>query len=132
MAHTYFAIVEGVQYYRDARVTRPDAYPNLNSDNELNDIRPSASEEIDAIWEEMFIKGRMLPCRMMDLGLDTVACIEQHYIHERGLSPEQTVDYLTTNYVSTGKLGAKCAQGGFYLSPSTTTSKDERRLAVKT
>jgi 3-hydroxyacyl-CoA dehydrogenase len=26
----------------------------------------SVPEEIDAMWEEMFIKGRTLPCKMMD------------------------------------------------------------------
>jgi len=80
----------------------------------------SVPEEIDAMWETMFIEGRSLPCKMMDreyspvllhsssfdfankqieVGLDTVAFIEQHYVQERGLSSERTVDYLTKNYI---------------------------------
>ncbi|OJJ94716.1 hypothetical protein ASPACDRAFT_1860733 [Aspergillus aculeatus ATCC 16872] len=98
----------------------------------------SVPEEIDAMWEEMFIRGRTLPCRMMDnVGLDTVAFIEQHYIHERGLSSERTVDYLTTNYLEKGRLGAKCALGGLYplSSAASNSSSDpsnthDRRLLV--
>ncbi|RAL13072.1 cytochrome P450 [Aspergillus homomorphus CBS 101889] len=90
----------------------------------------SVPEEIDAMWEEMFIQGRTVPCKMMDkVGLDTVAFIEQHYIHERGLSSEKTVDYLTKHYLEKGKLGTKCAQGGLYPPPSAATN-NERRLLV--
>ncbi|CAG8009049.1 unnamed protein product [Penicillium salamii] len=75
----------------------------------------SVPEEIDDMWLEMFIKGETLPCRMMDkIGLDTVAFIENHYVHERGLSSEKTVDFLRTNYLDQGKLGNKCSQGGLY------------------
>lgn len=35
----------------------------------------SVPEEIDAMWEEMFIRGRTLPCRMMDSELDALHCI---------------------------------------------------------
>ncbi|KAJ5782824.1 Dehydrogenase multihelical [Penicillium paradoxum] len=75
----------------------------------------SVPEEIDAMWEEMFVKGKSLPCRMMDnVGLDTVAFIEQHYVDERGFSPEKTVDFLKEKYLSEGKLGNKCSKGGLY------------------
>ncbi|RFU24446.1 hypothetical protein B7463_g11894, partial [Scytalidium lignicola] len=71
--------------------------------------------EIDSIWNEMFIKGRSLPCHMMDsVGLDTVAFIESHYIKERGLSSEKTVDFLQKNYLDQGKLGNKSTKGGLY------------------
>ncbi|RFU80367.1 dehydrogenase, multihelical [Trichoderma arundinaceum] len=77
----------------------------------------SVPEEIDSMWTEMFINGGSTPCRTMDnVGLDTVAFIENHYIAERGLSPEKTVDFLRKNYLDQGKLGTKCAKGGLYPS----------------
>ncbi|RDW93856.1 putative 3-hydroxyacyl-CoA dehydrogenase [Aspergillus mulundensis] len=90
----------------------------------------SVPEEIDAMWKTMFITGEVLPCQMMDLiGLDTVAFIEQHYIKERGLSSEKTVDYLTQNYLDKGKLGTKCAQGGLYP-PASSEKTEQPRLLV--
>ncbi|KAE8376418.1 NAD(P)-binding protein [Aspergillus bertholletiae] len=75
----------------------------------------SVPEEIDSMWLEMFVKGGAAPCRTMDaVGLDTVAFIERHYIDERGLSPQKTVDFLQQNYLDHGKLGSKCPQGGLY------------------
>ncbi|KAF9766390.1 hypothetical protein IL306_001219 [Fusarium sp. DS 682] len=75
----------------------------------------SVPEEIDSIWDEVFIKAKGLPCKMMDdVGLDTVAFIEQHYIDERGLGSKNTVDYLQTNYLRHGKLGTKSNVGGLY------------------
>ncbi|CEL10462.1 hypothetical protein ASPCAL13581 [Aspergillus calidoustus] len=89
----------------------------------------SVPEELDAMWETMFVEGRVLPCRTMDqVGLDTVAFIEQHYIQERGLSGEKTVDYLTTNYVEQGKVGTKCALGGLY--PPAPADEAQSRLLV--
>ncbi|GFP55788.1 hypothetical protein ACSS6W_008806 [Trichoderma asperelloides] len=87
----------------------------------------SVPEEIDSLWTEMFINGGATPCKLMDsVGLDTVAFIESHYVAERGLSPEKTVDFLQKNYLDHGKLGAKCAKGGFYPSsevkPTTTNA----------
>ncbi|KAK4184034.1 hypothetical protein QBC35DRAFT_541498, partial [Podospora australis] len=71
----------------------------------------SVPEEIDALWKEVLAKG-VGPCRMMDhVGLDTVALIEQHYVNERGLSPELTVDFLKINYLDKGKLGTKSPNG---------------------
>ena len=47
-----------------------------------------------------------------EVGLDTVAFIENHYIKERGLPSEKTVDFLKKNYIDQGKLGDKCEIGG--------------------
>ncbi|KAJ6008620.1 hypothetical protein N7499_001329 [Penicillium canescens] len=83
----------------------------------------SVPEEIDAMWLEMFVKGASLPCQMMDnVGLDTVAFIESHYVAERGLSPEKTVGFLKTNYLDQGKLGTKCSQGGLYAPSDKSTA----------
>ncbi|KAJ5200175.1 Dehydrogenase multihelical [Penicillium cf. griseofulvum] len=84
----------------------------------------SVPEEIDAMWSELFIKGGTLPCRTMDnVGLDTVAFIEGHYVTERGLSPEKTVNFLKNNYLDHGKLGTKCSKGGLYPASNTTPAK---------
>ncbi|KAI1810212.1 hypothetical protein GGS20DRAFT_594972 [Poronia punctata] len=75
----------------------------------------STPEEIDCMWKEMFGKGGNGPCRSMDkIGLDTVDSIERHYIQERGLPSEKTVDFLKKNYLDIGKLGDKSGKGGFY------------------
>ncbi|RMJ18387.1 hypothetical protein CDV36_001901 [Fusarium kuroshium] len=74
----------------------------------------SVPEEIDSIWRELF-NGDSTPCKLMDdVGLDTVAFIESHYIAERGLSSKPTVDYLKTTYLDHGKLGSKSPNGGLY------------------
>ncbi|KAJ6157993.1 hypothetical protein N7470_005585 [Penicillium chermesinum] len=92
----------------------------------------STPSEIDSMWGEMFIKGKMAPCKGMDsVGLDTVAFIEKHYIAERGLSGTKTVDYLQTNYLDQGKLGNKSAAGGLYPAPgSSETDGDSHSLVV--
>ncbi|KAJ5342705.1 hypothetical protein N7541_011829 [Penicillium brevicompactum] len=107
----------------------------------------SVPEEIDDMWREMFIKGETLPCRMMDskflspnpamndladltiedIGLDTVAFIESHYVKERGLSAEKTVDFLKTHYLDQGKLGNKCSLGGLYSLDDKPIAKDLSR-----
>ncbi|KAJ8109729.1 hypothetical protein OPT61_g7244 [Boeremia exigua] len=75
----------------------------------------SDAEEIDSLWTEMFFSGGAKPCKVMDqVGLDTVALIEQHYIAERGLSSTHTVDFLKANYLDQGKLGNKSDKGGLY------------------
>nr|XP_036575541.1 3-hydroxyacyl-dehydrogenase [Colletotrichum truncatum]KAF6782130.1 3-hydroxyacyl-dehydrogenase [Colletotrichum truncatum] len=74
----------------------------------------SSPEEIDALFYELSKHGKG-PCLMMDeVGLDTVAFIEKHYVKERGLSPENTVDFLEREYLSKGRLGHKSAKGGLY------------------
>ncbi|GFF80593.1 3-hydroxybutyryl-CoA dehydrogenase [Aspergillus udagawae] len=93
----------------------------------------SVPDEIDSMWQEMFIKGGSAPCKTMDaVGLDTVAFIESHYVAERGLSPEKTVNFLKENYLDKGKLGNKCANGGLYpaASPSANTTAQTKIIAL--
>lgn len=74
----------------------------------------SEPKEIDKIWVEMF-KNANGPCAFMDqVGLDTVAFIEDHYIAERHLDSALTVDWLRKTYISQGKLGNKSDKGGLY------------------
>ncbi|KAK2008911.1 3-hydroxyacyl-CoA dehydrogenase [Colletotrichum eremochloae] len=74
----------------------------------------SSPEEIDTLFCELYKYGKG-PCKLMDdVGLDTVAFIEEHYVQERGLCPENTVDFLQREYLSKGKLGTKSAKGGLY------------------
>ncbi|KAG8166195.1 hypothetical protein KVR01_004747 [Diaporthe batatas] len=74
----------------------------------------STPQEIDEMFRTMF-RTEMAPCKTMDdVGLDTVAFIESHYVAERGLPADKTVDFVQRNYVDKGKLGAKCQQGGLY------------------
>ncbi|KAJ5350903.1 Dehydrogenase multihelical [Penicillium brevicompactum] len=69
--------------------------------------------EIDLLWEHMFKNGP-LPCQLMDqIGLDTVAYIEDNYIRERGCS-SSTVDWLRREYIDQERVGKKCAKGGLY------------------
>lgn len=60
--------------------------------------------------------------KWVDVGLDTVAFIEEHYIKERGLSGEKTVEFLRENYLDHKKLGSKCANGGLYPSGNSAQS----------
>lgn len=62
---------------------------------------------------------------MVDVGLDTVAFIESHYVAERGLSSEKTVDFLQAQYLDQGKLGTKSAKGGFYPSEVKSTTNGD-------
>lgn len=79
----------------------------------------SSPAEIDILWQEMFQRPTSLPpCRLMDqIGLDTVAYIEDNYIKERSLEASLTVDWLRKQYVSQGKLGQKSDNGGLYGPP---------------
>ncbi|KAL4938600.1 hypothetical protein BDV06DRAFT_231660 [Aspergillus oleicola] len=93
----------------------------------------SVPEEIDAIWAEMFINGKVLPCRMMDsVGLDTVAFIESHYVSERGLSTDKSVDFLQREYLDKGKLGNKSSSGGLYppKAPAATHASEPKIIAL--
>ncbi|KAK9775037.1 hypothetical protein SCAR479_08311 [Seiridium cardinale] len=77
----------------------------------------SDPEQIDMLWGKMF-KAKVTPCALMDqVGLDTVAFIEDNYIRERKLDGQLTVDWLRENYISQGKLGKKSAKGGL-ISPT--------------
>lgn len=74
----------------------------------------STPQEIDEMFRTMF-KTSMAPCKMMDeVGLDTVAFIESHYVAERGLPSDKTVDFVQYKYIDKGRLGAKCQKGGLY------------------
>lgn len=92
----------------------------------------STPEQLDKAWMEI-LGCSFGPCMSMDskflyatstwmngadsisgVGLDTVALIEKHYIKERGLSSEFTVDYLQEQYLDHGKLGMKSDKGGLY------------------
>ncbi|KAF2205768.1 hypothetical protein GQ43DRAFT_452935 [Delitschia confertaspora ATCC 74209] len=84
----------------------------------------STPEEIDKLWAHMWSRSPP-PCRLMDqVGLDTVAFIEDNYVQERGLETKMTVDWLRENYVNKGHLGLKTpAKGGLYPAAEP-TSKD--------
>jgi 3-hydroxyacyl-CoA dehydrogenase len=74
----------------------------------------SDPEQIDKMWKSMF-KAQISPCTMMDqIGLDTVALIEENYIQERHLDPTLTTVWLRKNFIDQGKLGAKSSRGGLY------------------
>ncbi|KAK6613743.1 3-hydroxyacyl-CoA dehydrogenase [Botrytis cinerea] len=89
----------------------------------------STPEELDRVWVEMFGGGKgMGPCAMMDgVGLDTVAFIEEHYVKERGLPSDHTVDFLKKKYLEEGKLGAKSGKGGLYPPGQTTKVAGEEK-----
>ncbi|KAJ5733845.1 Dehydrogenase multihelical [Penicillium malachiteum] len=74
----------------------------------------SDPSEIDLLWEHMFKNGP-LPCQLMDqVGLDTVAYIEDNYVKERGIDGSSTVDWLRREYIEKGRLGKKSQNGGLY------------------
>ncbi|KAJ5707685.1 Dehydrogenase multihelical [Penicillium malachiteum] len=74
----------------------------------------SDPSEIDLLWEHMFKNGP-LPCQLMDqVGLDTVAYIEDNYVKERGIDGSSTVDWLRKEYIEKGRLGKKSQNGGLY------------------
>ncbi|KAJ5101594.1 Dehydrogenase [Penicillium alfredii] len=74
----------------------------------------SDPSEIDLLWEHMFKNGP-LPCQLMDqVGLDTVALVEETYIRERGLDGQATVGWLRKEYIEQGRLGKKSKLGGLY------------------
>lgn len=76
----------------------------------------STPDDIDLLWKEVFQRPTSgQPCQLMDqVGLDTVAAIEENYIQERGLDGDKTVDWLRENYINKGRLGDKCESGGLY------------------
>lgn len=74
----------------------------------------SEPEQIDKLFQTMFRNNPLGPCAMMDeVGLDTVAFIEDNYVQERGLDSTAR-DWVRENFVEKGKLGAKSENGGFY------------------
>ncbi|TEY77512.1 hypothetical protein BOTCAL_0054g00170 [Botryotinia calthae] len=89
----------------------------------------STPGELDRVWVEMFGGGKgMGLCAMMDgVGLDTVAFIEEHYLKERRLPSDHTVDFLKKNYLEEGKLGGKSGKGGLYPPGQTTKVAGEEK-----
>lgn len=86
----------------------------------------SEPKEIDKLWLHMF-QNAPGPCAQMDqVGLDTVAFIEDNYVKERHLDTSLTTDWLRYNYVNQGKLGAKSDKGGLYPPPSSSKSANTR------
>ena len=86
--------------------------------------------EIDILWENIFKEG-VLPCKLMDqVGLDTIAFIEENYIQERGLEREGTVDWLKREYLDQGRLGKKSNNGGLYPSSATDSTAGARELYI--
>jgi len=80
----------------------------------------SEPKEIDKLFLTMFKDNPVGPCGMMDaVGLDTVAFIEDNYVQERHGDPTSR-DWLKTNFVDKGKLGAKSGKGGLYPPGETT------------
>ncbi|KAJ5346602.1 hypothetical protein N7541_009084 [Penicillium brevicompactum] len=76
----------------------------------------------DDIFFEAIVKPGTRPFVAMDLvGLETVANIERNFAQERNLPTKHTVDYLEKEYMSKGKLGLHCENGGFYPKASRTT-----------
>ncbi|KAK4191798.1 putative dehydrogenase [Podospora australis] len=87
----------------------------------------ASPEELDTVWNEMFVKHGVPPCELMDsVGLDTVSLIEQHYIHERNLQDNGVIGFLQ-KYIKEGRLGAKCSKGGLYPPGYTTKTAGENQ-----
>ncbi|KAJ9628495.1 hypothetical protein H2203_002394 [Taxawa tesnikishii (nom. ined.)] len=79
--------------------------------------------QIDKLWCQMFA-AKVAPCALMDqVGLDTVAFIEDNYVKERGLDTTSTVDFLRKNYIDKGRLGAKSPGNGGLYPPSNDGAK---------
>jgi 3-hydroxyacyl-CoA dehydrogenase len=81
--------------------------------------------DVDALFRDFF-HAEKGPCERMDeVGLDTVARVEQHNLERRpGLGSETTLKWLRENYVGLGKLGEKSGDGLF-------TGEERDRLREK-
>ncbi|KAK4202466.1 putative dehydrogenase [Triangularia verruculosa] len=87
----------------------------------------ASPEELDMVWNEMFVKNGVPPCELMDsVGLDTVSLIEQHYIEERNLHDPGVIAFLQ-KYIEEGRLGAKCSKGGLYPPGYTTKTAGQQQ-----
>ncbi|KAL4888154.1 hypothetical protein BDV59DRAFT_196697 [Aspergillus ambiguus] len=90
----------------------------------------SEPAEIDMLWEHIF-QSSVSPCKLMDqVGLDTVASIEDNYILERGLDGSKTVSWLREHYIRYGRLGAKSPNGGLYSLVHPNTNRPLRPLSA--
>ncbi|KAK3688318.1 hypothetical protein B0T22DRAFT_459172 [Podospora appendiculata] len=73
--------------------------------------------DIDALFRDFF-HAEKGPCeRMDDVGLDTIAKVEQHYIEQRPdlreMGAQKPLDWLKREYVVKGNLGEKTGDGLF-------------------
>jgi 3-hydroxyacyl-CoA dehydrogenase len=70
--------------------------------------------DVDALFRDFF-HAEKGPCERMDeVGLDTVARVEQHNLERKpGLGSEDALAWLKKNYVAAGKLGEKSGDGLF-------------------
>ncbi|KAL2257318.1 hypothetical protein VTK26DRAFT_340 [Humicola hyalothermophila] len=70
--------------------------------------------DVDALFRDFF-HAEKGPCERMDeIGLDTVARVEQHNLERRpGLGSEKALEWLRKEYVDVGKLGEKSGDGLF-------------------
>ncbi|KAI1370803.1 hypothetical protein F4677DRAFT_437269 [Hypoxylon crocopeplum] len=74
----------------------------------------SSPIEIDTVFGEL-VRSSQGPCKLMDeVGLDTVALIQEHVNEHQGLEPDRILDFLRREYLDKGKFGIKSAKGGFY------------------
>ncbi|KAK3319071.1 hypothetical protein B0H66DRAFT_255819 [Apodospora peruviana] len=71
--------------------------------------------EVDMLFRDFF-HAEKGPCERMDeIGLDTVARVEGHYLEQRPkLDSARQLGWLTKNYVHQGKLGEKSGGGGLF------------------
>lgn len=70
--------------------------------------------DVDALFRDFF-HAEKGPCERMDeVGLDTVARVEQHNLERKpGLGSENALEWLKKNFVAQGKLGEKSGDGLF-------------------
>ena len=70
--------------------------------------------DVDALFRDFF-HAEKGPCERMDeIGLDTVAAVEQHALERRpGLGSEPALEWLRREYVEKGRLGEKSGDGLF-------------------
>ncbi|GKT92094.1 3-hydroxyacyl-CoA dehydrogenase [Colletotrichum tofieldiae] len=97
-----------IEVFQDLEAAVKNAWLVIEAVPERIQIKIDTFAELEAKAPRM----PFLPATQV--GLDTVAFIEDHYVKERGLSPENTVDFLQREYLSKGKLGHKSAKGGLY------------------
>ncbi|KAL2200744.1 hypothetical protein P885DRAFT_74580 [Corynascus similis CBS 632.67] len=87
--------------------------------------------DVDALFRDFFgaEKG---PCERMDeVGLDTVARVEQHHLERTpglGPGPERALRWLRENYVDRGKLGEKTGDGLFSEAERARLSEERERM----
>jgi hypothetical protein len=74
----------------------------------------SVPEHIDQACLELF-KEERAPCKLMDhLGLDVVVIEDDDYVKRRNTDPRIVADWLREEFISKGRLGERCSNGGLY------------------